>query len=244
MRRLCWVGLFVAGLMLFGTAGYVLIEGWSASDGFFMTVITLSTVGYGETQALTADGRTFTSALIFLSLVSMTWWSAALTSFVVEQDLGGSLKRKRMQKMIDDLKEHTVVCGAGQMAEAIIERLVRARIPVVLVDADSARLTELKRRFRRLLTVEGNPTDELVLCKANILTAQHVVAATDSEIDNLLISITCKDMGQGVRVIARSNDFTVSNRMRKAQVDEVISPCQICGDRIADLITGSSLSPV
>ncbi len=168
----------------------------------------------------------------------MTWWSAALTSFVVEKDLGGSLQRKRMRKMISELKEHTVVCGAGLMAEAIIERLIRARISVVLVDIDTSRLAELKRRFRKLLTVEGNPTDELVLSQANILNAHHVVAATDSEVDNLLISITCKDMGPDIRVIARSNDFTISNRMRKAQVDEVISPCQICGDRVADLIAG------
>lgn len=238
VRRFCFVGLFVALLVLIGSLGYVVIEGWSASDGFFMTVITLSTVGYGETQALTPHGRSFTSGLIFLSIIGMTWWSAALTSLIIEKDLGGSLQRKRMKKMIDDLKGHTVVCGAGQMAEAIIERLARAHIPVVLVDGDAVRLSELKQRFRNLLTVEGNPTDELVLSRANILTARHVVAATDSEIDNLLISITCKDMGQGVRVIARSNDFTVSNRMRKAQVDEIISPCQICGDRIADLITG------
>lgn len=236
--RLCFVGLFVALLIVLGTIGYICIEGWSPSDGFFMTVITLSTVGYGETQELSDNGRSFTSILIFLSLVGMTWWSAALTSFVVEKDLGGSLQRKRTRKMIDELKGHTVVCGAGQMAETVIERLVRSRVPVVLVDANTDRLTELKRRFRKLLTVEGNPADELVLSQANILTAHHVVAATDSEIDNLLISITCKDMGQGVRVIARSNDFTVSNRMRKAQVDEVISPCQICGNRIADMITG------
>jgi voltage-gated potassium channel len=238
VRRLCSVGLFVATLILLGTFGYVWIEDWSVSDGFFMTVITLSTVGYGETQALSESGRSFTSGLIFLSLVSMTWWSAALTSFVVEKDLGGSLQRKRMRKMINELKEHTVVCGAGLMAEAIIERLIRARISVVLVDVDVARLGELKRRFRKLHTVEGNPTDELILSQANILNAHHVVAATDSEVDNLLISITCKDMGPDIRVIARSNDFTISNRMRKAQVDEVISPCQICGDRVADLIVG------
>ena len=143
-----------------------------------------------------------------------------------------------MRKMIESLKGHTVVCGSGQMSEVVIERLLRSRRNVVLVDRDEERLVEMKRRFRRLLTVHGNPTDELILSQANILHAGHVVAATGSEVDNLLIAITCKDMGQDVQVYARSNDFTVSNRMRKAQVDEVISPCQICGDRVAELITG------
>ena len=113
--RLIKVGLFVFGLIAFGTTGYVLIEGWNLADGFYMTVITLSTVGYGETQALSAHGRTFTAALIFLCLFGMTCWSAALTSFVVEQDLGGSFQRKRMQKMIDELKGHTVDCTACSM---------------------------------------------------------------------------------------------------------------------------------
>ena len=108
----------------------------------------------------------------------------------------------------------------------------------MLVDESESRLKEMKRCFRKLLTVEGNPTDELVLSRANILSAEHVVVATDSEMDNLLISITCKDMGQDVKVFARSNDYTVSNRMRKAMVDEVISPSQICGNRVAELITG------
>lgn len=238
IRRLLKVGLFVLALIGFGTGGYIFVEGWSAGDAFFMTVITLSTVGYQETQTLSEHGRTFTSGLIFLGLFGMTCWSAALTSFVVEKDLTGNFQKKRMRKMIESLKGHTVVCGSGQMSEVIIERLLRSRRNVVLIDRDEERLVEMKRRFRRLLTVHGNPTDELILSQANILHAGHVVAATGSEVDNLLIAITCKDMGQDVQVYARSNDFTVSNRMRKAQVDEVISPCQICGDRVAELITG------
>ena len=237
VRRLLKVACFVVALIGSGTIGYVVIEGWPAQDAFFMTVITLSTVGYGETQELTQAGRTFTSGLIFFCLVGMTCWSAAVTSFIVEKDLGGHFQRKRMRKMIESLSEHTVVCGAGAMAEAVIERLMKQRVQVVVVDADASKLEQLKRRFRKLMTVEGHPTDELVLAQANILNAGNVVAATDSEIDNLLISITCKDMGREIRVFARSNDFTIANRMRKANVDEVISPCQLCGDRIAELIS-------
>ena len=112
-------------------------------------------------------------------------------------------------------------------------RLVFPAISTFLV---KQRLEELQRRFRKLLVVEGSATNELVLAKANILNAKHVVAALDAEVDNLLISITCKDMGGDVAVFARSNDVTIANRMRKAGVDEVISPSQICGDRVSSLI--------
>ena len=235
-RRLIKVFLCVVGLVVFGTTGYVLIEGWSLLDGFYMTVITLSTVGYGEIQTLTPPGRYFTAVLIFFCLVSMTCWTAALTSFIVESDLQGSFLRRRTLKMVAQLKKHTIVCGSGLMAQAVIERLIRARQSVVVVSDNPEEINQLRKRFRRLLIVEGKATDELTLAEANVLEAKNVVAAMESEIDNLLIAITCKDMGRDIAVFARSNDSTIANRMRKAGVDEVISPCQLCGDRVAQLI--------
>ncbi len=236
IARLIKVCLCVAGLTLFGTLGYVLLEGWSVLDSFFMTVITISTVGYGESHELSSMGRCFTAVLIFFCITSMTCWTAALTSFIVENDLGGNFLKKRHLKMISHLKDHTIVCGAGPMGQAVIDRLMRKRQAVVVVDEDKASLEILRRRFRKLLIVEGSPTNELVLAEANILEAKFVVAAMDSEVDNLLISITCKDMGHHIKVFAQSNDMTIANRMRKAQVDEVISPFQLSGDRVAELI--------
>ena len=236
LRRLAIVFATLFVLIVIGTAGYVLIEGWPVEDGLFMTVITLSTVGYGEIQPLTAAGRTFTAGLIFLCLVSMTCWTAALTSFIVEKDLQGHFMRKRTLRMIAELKQHTIVCGSGLMAQAVIERLVKARQAVVVIDDHPERIQALRKRFRKLLIVEGKATNELTLAEANVLEAKHVVAAMDSEIDNLLVAITCKDVGHDVEVYARSNDTTIANRMRKARVDEVISPCQLCGDRVAQLI--------
>ena len=138
--------------------------------------------------------------------------------------------------MISRLKDHTIVCGTGRMAEAVIERLSAQGRVIVVMDVDKKRLDELSHRYSNLYTVEGSATDEINLARANVLNATHVVAAHDSEVDNLLISITCKDMGGNIAVYARSNDVTIANRMRKAGVDEVISPSQICGDRVSTLI--------
>lgn len=223
-------------LVVLGTAGYVALEGWSLSDGLFMTMITISTVGYGETNELTGIGRSFTVVLIVACLVTTTCWTAALTSFLVENDLSGRFTRRRMKRMIDRLKNHTIVCGTGLMAQAVIERLMPKRVPIVLIDDDSASIEALKRRFRKLLVVEGKGTSELALAQANITEAKNIVAATESEVDNLLIGITCKDLDSNVTVIAHSNDISIANRMRKAGFDEVISPIQLCGERVADLI--------
>ena len=237
MDRVFKALMLMLALVVFGTFGYVAVEGWQPADGLYMTVITLSTVGYGETNELTASGRNFTSLLIFFCLVSMTYWSASLTSFIVEQELSGQFARKRAIKMISQLKDHVVICGTGPIAKALIERLIRKRVPVVLVDENKQELDQLKRQFRRLHVLEGSPTNEIILAEANVIEAKTVVAAMPSEIDNLLVGITCKDLGGEVAVIARSNDPLLGNRMRKAGIDEVVSPSQLCGQHMAELIT-------
>lgn len=236
LRRLLNIMYWVLTLVMLGTIGYHLVEGWSLADSFFMTVITISTVGYGETNSLTPTGRWFTSGLIFTSLVSMTGWTAILTSFIVGCDLGGTFQRRRTAKMIAAMKGHTVVCGGGLMAQVVVERLMRKRSQVVLIDTNAEWLASMKKKFRRLETIEGNPGSELVLAQANILSAKHVIAATDSEVDNLLIGITCKDIGPDVCVIAESNDLMIANRMRKSGIDEVISPIQLGGEKVTELV--------
>ena len=235
-RRLARVILAVAALVIVGTLGYSIVEGWSLADGFYMTVITLSTVGYGEPQPLSPQGRTFTATLIFLCLLCLTWTTATLTSILVEDDLSGRRYRRRVLKMIEKLKGHTIVCGSGLMSQAVVERLMRKRASVVVVDSDTDQLAALSQRFRNLITIDGDATSELTLAEAGLMSARDVVAALDSDVDNLMIAITCKDMGQDIGVFARSNDSSVANRMRKAGVDEVVSPNQICGDRFAELV--------
>jgi len=120
---------------------------------------------------------------------------------------------------------------------AVFERLVRQKVKVVVIDDNEAQLATLKKRFRRLPLVEGKGSDELQLAQANVLDAANVVAAMESEFDNLLIGITCRDMVGDICVIAKSNDMTIANRMRKSGVNEVISPNQLSGERVCDLIS-------
>jgi voltage-gated potassium channel len=223
-------------LVTSGTVGYSVIEGWPVWDSFYMTLITLSTVGYGETHALSENGQRFTCVLIPACLITMTGWTAVLTSFMVEGQLSGYFSNRKTTRMIATLKGHTIVCGSGPIATAVIERMIRQRLQVVVIDDDLVQLAALTKRFRRLLVVEGKGSDELQLAKANVLNATNVVAAMESELDNLLIGITCRDIGGDICVIAKSNDLTIANRMRKAGVNDVISPDQLGGERVCELI--------
>lgn len=234
--RLVFVVLWMAGVLAIGTLGYRVVEGWSAADSFYMTVITISTVGYGEPNTLSQPGRWFTSFLIFISLISMTGATAVLTSVIIGGDLSGQLQRRRALKRISRMKDHTIVCGTGRMATAVIERLLSKRVQIVIVDDDNQSLTAFKEKYRRVETVCGVATNELVLAKANVLDAKHVVAATDSDTSNLLIGITCKDLGAEISVIAESHDASIGNRMRKCGIDEVISPSQLGGQRVCEVI--------
>jgi voltage-gated potassium channel len=141
-----------------------------------------------------------------------------------------------MVQVISKLAGHTIVCGSNQMAEVVIERLTRKRKKVVVVDEDKDRLAELQKRYRRIMTIEGAATNELNLADANVLSAANVVAALPSDLDNLLIAITCRDLNEEIAVYAESNDLTVANRMRKAGVDRVVNPSQLCGMHVSDQI--------
>ncbi len=235
-RRLTFLLVALSFLIGAGTGGYCLIEGWPFKDAFYMTVITISTVGYGETQELSEQGRWFTSGLIFCCVIVMTLWTATLTSLIVEGDLSGEYARRRKLKMISKLNGHIIVCGSDPMAQVVVEGLSRKRKQVVVIDDNEEQLDKIRKRFRKVFIIEGKATNELTLSEANILNANYVVAAMESEVDNLLLTIACKELKSGIAVYARSNDMTIANSMRKAGVDEVISPFKICGDRIADIV--------
>ena len=222
-------------IVLVGTLGYSLLEGWPLADGLYMTVITLSTVGYGETNDLSPTGRWFTTGLIGVSVVSMACFTAMLTSLVVEDSLSGRPSHRRIVKMISNLEGHIIICGSDMMAQAIVEQMVRHPRDVVVVDLETDGVDRLKRRFRELLVINGQATDETKLIEANVLGAEVIVAAMESEVDNLLIGIACKALGD-VTVYARANDPTIADSMRKAGIDQVVSPNQLCGQHVVEMI--------
>lgn len=242
LQRLRRIAVWSIALILVSSFGYTYFEGYSLIDGLFMSAITFTTVGYGEPVPLTPMGKVLTMPLLALSFISMILLTAYMTSFVVGNDLSGHFLKRKTRRMIANLKNHTIVCGSGSMAQVVIERLIGQGKELVVVDDNEEQIAELREQYPTLLAVDGLGTNELSLAEANLLESKHVVAAMESEVDNLLVSITCKDLGHDVHVYARSNDTTIGNRMRKARVDEVVSPSRLCGDLVAALIVASDAS--
>ncbi|MFT5301324.1 MAG: voltage-gated potassium channel [Mariniblastus sp.] len=228
----CTILLF--GILIVGTFGYMMIEGWNTEDGFYMTVITLATVGYGETQELSGGGRLFTILLIFTSIICLSCWTACLTSLFVEGDLSGAFNQKKAKKMARQLSNHSIICGSGTMALTVLDILSRKQTDVVLIDNDVEQLKIIRRRYPDLPIIESSAIDEMSLANANILEAACVIASLDSDFDNLMIAMTCKDLGTDVKIIARSDDMHVASRLMKLGVDKVICPFQISGVEAAE----------
>jgi len=224
------------GVIILGSVGFAMIEQWSIGESFYMTIITMSTVGYGETRELSEVGRLFTCGLIVISIATMTLTTASFTSFLISNSLSGKFWKRRMQKMAARLKNHTIICGTGLISLVILDRLHRQKLPVVVVGDDRDEIEEIKRRFPDVPVIEGCPKSEITLADANVLRAKTVVATLDDEFDNLLISMTVKDLGKKIRVIARSENPNLSGRLKKAGIDHVICPFLVTGQLAADLI--------
>lgn len=227
----------VAILILTGTCGFVIIEGWPLVDSIYMTVITLSTVGFGEVQELTDRGRMFTSMLITVSIVLMACWTAGITSFLISGELTGRFQVQKEQKMIASMQDHTVVCGGGVTALTVISRLAAEGQPVVAVTNDDAEVEVIRRTCPEVPVVEDDPKSELAMMDANVLAAKHLVAAVDEDFDNLLITITGKGLGTEIRVISFAHSPALASRMMKVGADEVVCPLVIGGEHVAELIS-------
>ena len=233
IRRILKFTCMLASVLVLGTFGYMMIEGWNTPDGFYMTVITLATVGYGETQELSGFGRLFTCFLILISIVSLSCWTACLTSLFVEGDLTGTFNQKKAKKMAQSMSQHTIICGSGTMAQTVLAILIRQQPNVVLIDSDNERLSQIRKRYPKVAIIESSAVDEMALANANVLEADCVIAALDSDFDNLMIAMTCQELGTDMKVIARSDDIQVASRMMKIGVHKVICPFQVSGEQAA-----------
>ena len=230
-----WFTTLLAAVLVFGTVGYILIEGWRPVDGFYMSVITLATVGYSEPQGLSGMGRLFTCGLIFISIISLSCWTACLTGLFVDQNAALAWHKRKSKKMANKMKQHTIVCGAGAMAQTVIKLLVDANQDVIVVDVDMPALEQIRERYPKVVTLHESAVNELSLANASVMEAGCVIAALDSDFDNLLIAMTCKDFDGELKVIAKSEDIDVANRMSKIGVDSVICPHYISGQQAAEL---------
>ena len=234
-RRLLTAGGGVLLVLGVGVAGYMMIDTGQHRflDSLYMTVITLTTVGYGEIIPLETHpwGRVFTMVLLLFGMGILVYFASAVTAFLVEGQLGQVFWRKRMRKAIAALKDHYIVCGAGAVAGHVLEELVRVRRPVVTIVPPGGALPAIAGV--ELLEVPGDPADEEVLHEAGAERALGLVPALDSDRDNVLVTLTARQLNPELRIVAMAADPRNEAKLRRAGADAVVSPFRIGGMRMA-----------
>lgn len=233
------VGL-IFGLMLFGTVGYHLIEGWSLLDSLYMTAMVLTTVGFGEVHKPSNGGKAFSIVLMLLGIGLMLYLLALLSETLLRNISDPVVQRRRKEKMLTLLKDHTIVCGYGQVGEAVCSALSSNGRQVVVIDQSNERLEWASHHG--LKTLEGDATDEEVLKRAGLEHASALISVLKSDPANLYVVLSAKSLNPTLQVITRASDDNAARKMRRAGADEVINPYQLSGNRIAALMMTPHLS--
>jgi voltage-gated potassium channel len=235
--KIIWsLGAFILVLII-GTFGYRLIGGEQNSwlDCFYMTFITVATIGFGEIIDLSHNpaGRLFTVLLGTAGLGTLWFMFSAFTAMLLENDINEAWRRKRMEKQIKKLQGHYVICGYGRVGRNISQELEKTNRHFVAIDEDHAMLEAHKERAPSLLYMAGDASEDETLELANIAAARGVFAVTGDDSRNLMIVFTAKQLNPQARIVARCHEIRNAEKMRKAGADTVVSPDFTGGMRIA-----------
>jgi voltage-gated potassium channel len=230
LRHLKLIGLALAVVTVVGTAGFHFIEGWPWFDGFYMVLITLTTIGYQEVHPLSHAGRIFNVGLIATGVALVFLAFGSLTQALLEFELGNFLGRRKMQRDIERLTGHYIICGAGRVGRSAARELARKPAPFLLIETQGVKAEQYSAEF---LTLIGDATKEETLRQARIEHALGLVAATTLDATNIYIVLTARSINPKLRIIARASEEAAEKHLLTAGADSVISPYLFAGHRIA-----------
>jgi len=229
----------IALVLVFGTVGYRIIEEWNWLDSFYMTVITVSTVGITEVHPLSDAARLFTTILIFVGVGVMAYCLTRIAEFMFQRSLANVLGRRTMMKKIAQMKQHTIICGYGRTGSRVVAELQAANKPFVVIEQNE----EIAKRLEEqsIPCIADDAIEEETLDAANICKADSLVAALGSDAENLFLTLTASGLCSNLRIIARVHDPENTRKFQKAGATRVVSPIASGANQIAQLITRPSV---
>jgi voltage-gated potassium channel len=230
-RRFFFIFLAMLATLVTGTVGFTLIDHYPPFDAFYMTLITMTTVGYSEIHPLSQAGRIFNSVLIIFGVTTIFIAIGAMTQTIIELEFGDIIGKRRRKHMIDKLKDHFIICGYGRVGRGAAEELRHSGVPFVVVDIDSARVE--RAMMAGLLAVAADSTHDEVLRQVGIERARGLVAALSTDADNLFVLLSAKGLNPGIFVATRAAEEGAEEKMRRAGADAVYAPYALTGHRLA-----------
>ncbi|RLA86297.1 MAG: potassium channel protein [Deltaproteobacteria bacterium] len=234
IRHLIRAVLLMGALLSVGVVGYTVIEGWGVFQALYMTVITITTVGYGEVYGLSEKGRVFTIFLIIAGFGIMAYIVTTLTQAIIAGQIRAALGRKKLEKMIKKLKDHYILCGFGRIGSVVAKELAKEEVPFVIVERDPEVIKALEEEG--YLFLEGDATDDRVLLEAGIKRAKGLVATVSSDADNLYITLSARSLNPKLFILSRADDPEAERKLLTAGATKVVSPYIMGASRMANVL--------
>jgi len=230
-KRLVFIAVILTAILVIGTFGFIFIEGWSLFDSFYMTAMTLTTVGYGEIHPLSYHGRIFAATLMLVGVTTVFVSIAILGETLIRLEMTDYFVGKRRDRMLRDIVGHYIVCGAGRVGRSVIQELLRSESTVVLIDnrVERARWATDKG----VITLVGDATKDEVLRQARVETAKGLVAAISSDAENVYVALSAKVLNPNLVISARASDEQAEEKLRRAGANTVFTPYSFIGHRLA-----------
>jgi voltage-gated potassium channel len=221
-------------LVVLGTFGYRAVEGWTLNEALYMTVITITTVGFQEVHPLSPEGRVFTMFLALGGVFTVFYAASAAIRAIVSGEVGGEVGRQRMERMLQDLKDHVIVCGYGRMGHLVCAEFSAMGMPFVIVERQAAPLEDFA--LPHGIPLHGDATTDEVLRRAGVDRARTLVTVAASDADNLYITMSARLLNEKLYIVARAEDVASARKLERAGASRVVSPYVIGGQRMAQAV--------
>ncbi|MFT5129529.1 MAG: voltage-gated potassium channel [Rhodothermales bacterium] len=238
LRRIRLGGILLASVFLLALLGYRVLGDYSWSESLWMVVITISTVGYGESSGLTPGMQLFTVMVIILGMTSAVYTFSGFFHMLLEGELERIIGRRRMARDLEQLDGHIIICGYGRMGQHLAAELSRRDRQLVVVDIDAERVDEAAEHG--LLSVRGDATEEELLLSVHLPRAHTLVIALPSDAASVFITLTARDLHSTIQILARAEQPSTEKKLRQAGADRVVMPAVIGARQIARMITRPS----
>ncbi|HDR8184753.1 TPA: potassium channel protein [Bacillus thuringiensis] len=228
-RKQLWIAVIcMTFVVILGTLGFMAIEEISLFQAFWMTMITVLTVGYGDAVPVTQAGKVFALLIIPVGVGIVTYAIGVVAAMIIEGNLFHAVRRKKMDKQIAQLQNHIIVCGCGRVGLQVVHELQEKKIPFVVVDKDESILEKEK-----LLYVHGDATEDQVLHYAGISKAAGLVAIVANDAENVFITLTARGLNDAIKIVARAEKPETEDKLKRAGANKVINPSSMAGIHIA-----------
>ncbi|MGW8273371.1 MAG: potassium channel family protein, partial [Thermodesulfovibrionales bacterium] len=227
--RVLLIPLFLFFVIALGCVGYSLIEGWSLLDALYMTIITLTTIGFQEVKPLSQSGRIFTIVFVLFGVGVVAYTVNSSLRMIFEGEIQKVFGRRKLEKKIKSLQNHFIVCGYGRMGQIICRELREKKVPFVVIDTEPREMQPLEG----MLFIRGDATKDDVLRAAGIESARGLVSVLSTDAQNLFVVLSARGMNPGLTIVARAGEDGSEQKLIRAGADRVVSPYHIGGLRIA-----------